>query len=71
MARKDVEKFLAEYAANTNNLKTNYGNDPKGTVSKYAGLTADEQEMLLRNDSHEIKSYLKDSYGAALSVNFP
>lgn len=71
MARTDVESFLKAYASNAS-IQAEYKADRAAAVRKYApGATADEQALLVRGDSHEIKSHLKDSYGAALSVNIP
>ncbi len=71
MARSDVENFLKAYASN-GGIQADYKADRKAAVSKHAvGTTADEQALLVRGDAHEIKVYLKDSYGASLSVNIP
>ena len=71
MASSDVEKFLQAYAADAG-IRAEYRLDRAAAVSKHASkASADEQAMLIRGDAHEIKSYLKDSYGAALSVNIP
>lgn len=73
MARAEVEKFLRDYDGNVNNLKKSYEAERRSAVTGYTGatLSKDEQELLIRGDAHEIKQYLQDAYGAALSVNIP
>jgi hypothetical protein len=72
MALGDVELFLRDYANDTN-MRADW-KDPKNhktILDRYKGLSELERAMLMRGDTHEIKDHMKDSYGAALSVNFP
>jgi hypothetical protein len=71
MARQNVEQFLADIASNKGGLADAYRQSAENAVKSYTGLSLDEQKLLVRGDEHEIKEYLKDAYGAALSVNLP
>lgn len=70
MALSNLEKFVTEYSNDTGGVKARYKSDPDGTLKSY-GLSDSEAAMVKRGDAHEIKAYMKDSYGAALHVDIP
>ena len=70
MALSHLEKFVTEYSNDTAGLKAKYKKDPDGTLKSY-GLTGAEAALVKRGDANEIKSHMKDAYGAALLINMP
>ncbi len=70
MALSNLEKFVNDYSNDTGGLRARYQSDKDGTLKSY-GLTDAEAAMVKRGDAHEIKSHMKDAYGAALNVQIP
>jgi hypothetical protein len=68
MALSNLEKFVNDYSNDVGGLKGKFKADPDGTAKSY-GLSAAETNLVKRGDAHEIKAYMKDSYGAALTVD--
>ena len=73
MAQQDVDLFVRDHAKDKKKLKDEFKNNPDAALARaeYKGLSADEKALLKRKNAHEIKEYLKDAYGASLSVNIP
>ena len=70
MALSNLEKFVNDYSNDVGGIKGKFKTDPDGIAQSY-GLSAAETSLVKRGDAHEIKSYMKDAYGAALHVDVP
>jgi hypothetical protein len=67
MALKDVEGFLNR-CANDEAFAALFSSKPDDALDMAGVTDMRERALLKRRDSHEIKDYMKDSYGASLSV---
>lgn len=68
MALSNLEKFVSDYSSDVGGLKARFKSDPSGVAKSY-GLSDTESALVKRGDAHEIKTYMKDAYGAALNVD--
>lgn len=67
MALKDVEGFLNRCASDSA-FRTLFGSKPDEALKSFPALDVNEKALLKRRDPIEIKDYMKDAYGAALTV---
>jgi hypothetical protein len=68
MGFKELHKFIDDYANDTGGVRKKFKADKSGTLKTY-GLSDSERSLVIRGDTHEIKTHMKDAYGASLSID--